>query len=167
MNKLLATRRRRLERALTATLSAGIATSLSACLPSACADEPGQAPLHVVLDRLPQCAYGIGLSRPVRIELRQAGRVVTSTMSSGISTDIESLRVSLYAPMAEAGLYEIHVGLCPPLQGDAAATLACDNVEWLEVVRARLRPEGYESPQTVHPRRLRMECLDGQTAYYP
>lgn len=153
--------------AASATLLALAIATLSACLPSACADEPEQAPLHVVLDRLPQCAYGIGLARPVRIELRQAGRLVTAAMTSGISTDVESLRVSLYAPMAQAGLYEVHIGLCPPLRDDAAATLACDDVEWIEVVRARLRPEGYESPQTIHPRRLRMECLDGQTAYYP
>jgi hypothetical protein len=37
----------------------------------------------------------------------------------------------------------------------------------VERTTVRLQPAGIEQPITVHPGRMRMRCLDGQTAYFP
>jgi hypothetical protein len=133
----------------------------------ACAGEPRTGYLHVVYDRLPQCAYGVGFARPLVLELRQADRVVARSFTSGMSTDLDSLRVSLFVPFATSGIYEVHVGQCPDLHDDPQASVACESVEWVSSSRARLHPMGMHEPQTVRPRRLSLECLDGQTAYFP
>lgn len=123
--------------------------------------------LHVVVDRLPQCGYGVGYEQPMVIELREAGGAVVAVADhGGLYMGDASLRVSLYAPDALAGRYEIAFGRCPSLRADPAAAVRCDPVDFFDTVRARLEPTGLEHPQIVRPFGLTARCLD-QTAARP
>ena len=141
--------RRLLALALVAPLSCALNPSTEA--------EPEH--LHVVVDRLPQCDYGVGYEQPLRIDLVHGGEVVATTYHSGMYTGEESLRVSLHAPEALPGRYTIRFGRCPSLLDDPLASVACENPDWVRRTRARLTPSGMANPQVVEYYRLRARCL--------
>jgi hypothetical protein len=122
--------------------------------------------LHVIVDRLPQCPYGIPFERPMVIELLWDDVLVASADSAGTSNDVESLRVALHVPQAQPGRYTLRIGLCPSLS-DPQAALACESPEWISERDVRLAPAGIEAPITVHPGTIRTVCRDGSTAQYP
>lgn len=122
--------------------------------------------LHVIVDRLPQCPYGIPFERPMVIELLWDDVLVASADSAGTSNDVESLRVALHVPQAQSGRYTLRIGQCPSLS-DPQAALACESPEWVSERTVRLVPAGIDAPVTVHPGTIRTVCRDGSTAQYP
>jgi hypothetical protein len=122
--------------------------------------------LHVIVDRLPQCPYGVPFERPMVIELLWDNLLVASADSAGTSNDIESLRVALHVPQAQPGRYTLRVGLCPSLS-DPQAALACSAPEWISERTVHLVPAGMHAPVTVNPGIIRTVCRDGSSAQYP
>ena len=120
--------------------------------------------LHVVVERLPQCDYGIGFDRPLRVDLLSQEVVLATSYHSGIYTGEASLAVALHVPRANAGRYRIRFGRCPALVDDPASAVACTPVEWVTETTAVLTPAGIESPQIVEYYRLDAMCLDGRRA---
>lgn len=138
-----------------------VAAALSATF--ACAARPADAPrgyLHVIVERLPQCDYGVGFEQPLRVDLMHGGDVVATQFHSGIYTGEDSLEVALHVPDAQAGRYTIRFGRCPSLIDDPLAAVACDDPDWVRQTRARLTPRGIENPQTVEYYRLRARCIE-------
>lgn len=135
---------------------------LSACHHAATDAEPDY--LHVVLRRLPQCAYGVGFDRPVRVDLLAGEHTVASAFHAGTYMGDESLDVSLYVPTAVPGRYKLRVGLCPSMSEDPEASVACEPVEWTGRTSAFLRPSGIEEPQVVEYYRWNLRCTDGERA---
>ena len=125
--------------------------ALPACHHAAAETEPDY--LHVVLRRLPQCAYGVSFERPVRVDLL-----------AGTYMGEESLDVSLYVPEAVPGRYLLRVGLCPSMSEDPEASVACEPVEWIGQTRSFLRPSGIDAPQVVEYYRWSLRCRDGERA---
>lgn len=134
----------------------------SACLPRA-VGEPGY--LHVIVKRLPQCDYGIGLERPLRVELVAQDRVVATAHHSGIYTGEESLWVAFHVPVAHPGRYRIRFGACPSLRDDPAAAVACEPIEWVASTTVSLTPRGIDEPEVVEYYRLGGTCMDGRRAH--
>jgi hypothetical protein len=126
---------------------------------------PGAADyLHVIVERLPQCDYGIGFEHPVRVDLMSQDTVLATSYHSGIYTGEASLAVALHVPRANPGRYRIRFGQCPSLADDPAASVACSPVDWVAETSAVLTPAGIESPQIVEYYRLDALCLDGRRA---
>lgn len=116
--------------------------------------------LHVLVDRLPQCPYGVGYEQPLRVDLLDPdGRVAATTYHSGTYLGEASLQVPLHAPEALPGRYTIRFGRCPSLLEDPRASVACEDPEWVSRMRRRLTPAGMANPQVVEYYRLRAECL--------
>lgn len=131
--------------------------------PMACGSKsPDAEPehLHVLVQRLPQCDYGVGYEQPLRIELLHHGEVVATSWHGGTYTGEESLLVPLHAPDALPGRYTIRFGRCPSLVDDPAAAAACEDPDWFRRVRVRLRPAGMAEPQVVEYYRVRARCLE-------
>ncbi len=133
------------------------------CATFACASRPADTPrgyLHVIVDRLPQCEYGVGFEQPLRIDLVLRGEVVATQFHSGIYTGEDSLKVALHAPDAAAGRYTIRFGRCPSLIDDPLASVACEDPDWVRQTRVRLTPRGIENPEIVEYYRLRARCIE-------
>ncbi len=140
-------------------------TALVSALLCACASGSSSAPaergyLHVLVRGLPQCAYGIGYERPLRIELSDRDRALATAYTSGIYVGDESLQVSLYVEDAEAARYRIRVGACPSLLDEPQASVQCDDVDWRRSVVLPLVPRGIDTPEVVDVQGLRARCLD-------
>ena len=116
--------------------------------------------LHVVVERLPQCDYGIGYEQPLRIDLLLGDELVATQFHSGIYTGDESLEVALHAPDAVAGRYTLRFGRCPSLIDDPIAAVACAEPDWFRRKRVRLAPGGIDEPRVVEYYRVRASCLD-------
>ena len=131
--------------------------------PLACASQrSGGEPqhLHVIVDRLPQCEYGVGYEQPLRIDLVHDGEVLATSFHSGMYTGEDSLRVPLHVPEAHAGRYRIRFGRCPSLVTDPTAAVACESPDWFKTLRTRLQPSGITEPQVVEYYRVRARCMD-------
>lgn len=115
--------------------------------------------LHVIVQRLPQCDYGVGFERPLRVELLLRDEVVATTYHSGMYTGEASLNVPLHAPDALPGRYTIRFGQCPSLLTSPLEAVACETPEWTRRTRVRLTPAGMENPQVVEYYRVRATCL--------
>ena len=146
-----------MNRLATRLLSAALCTTF-ACAAGSAETTPGY--LHVIVERLPQCDYGIGYEQPLRVDLMLGGDVVATQFHSGIYTGEESLEVGLHAPEAVAGRYTIRFGRCPSLIDDPLGAVACEDPDWVRRTRVRLAPAGIESPQIVEYYRLRADCLE-------
>lgn len=120
--------------------------------------EPGY--LHVVVERLPQCEYGIGYEQPLRIDLLLRDELVATQFHSGIYTGDDSLEVALHAPDAVPGRYTIRFGRCPSLIDDPMEAVACENPDWFRRTRVRLTPGGIDDPRVVEYYRVRADCLE-------
>ena len=136
--------------------------ALPACHHAAAETEPDY--LHVVLRRLPQCAYGVSFERPVRVDLLAGEHLLDTAFHAGTYMGEESLDVSLYVPEAVPGRYLLRVGLCPSMSEDPEASVACEPVEWIGQTRSFLRPSGVDAPQVVEYYRWSLRCRDGERA---
>lgn len=117
--------------------------------------------LHVQVDRLPQCEYGVGYENPWIVELRLDDTVVARSDHAGVYLGDASLVVGLYAPQAIEGRYDIVFLRCPSLRSDPRAALLCESPEQVHSMRARLTPRGLENPERVRLFGLRETCLNG------
>lgn len=136
---------------------------LAIVLPLACGSRSNDAEpehLHVVVQRLPQCEYGVGYEQPLRIEMLYRGEVVATSWHGGTYTGEESLQVPLHVADALPGRYLIRFGRCPSLVDAPEAAVACENPDWVRRFRVRLRPAGMANPQVVEYYRVRARCLD-------
>ncbi len=115
--------------------------------------------LHVIVERLPQCPYGVGFEQPMRVDLLLRGDVVATTFHSGMYTGESSLEVPLHAANALPGRYTIRFGRCPSILTDPLGSVACEDPDWVRQTRVRLTPAGIENPQRVEYYRLRAACL--------
>jgi hypothetical protein len=122
---------------------------------------PTSGYLHVQVDRLPQCAYGVGYEHPWIVELRVDGTRVAAADHAGVYLGDNSLVVGLYAPMAYEGRYDLAFLRCPSLRDDPAAALRCETPEQVHSMRVRFTPRGLENPERVRLFGLREMCLDG------
>jgi hypothetical protein len=129
-----------------------------ACATGSAESTPGY--LHVIVERLPQCDYGIGYEQPLRVDLILGNDIVATQFHSGIYTGEESLKVALHAPEAVAGRYTIRFGRCPSLIDDPLGSVACEDPDWVRRTRVRLTPAGIDQPQVVEYFRLRAQCLE-------
>ena len=146
-----------MNRITTRLLSAALCSTF-ACAAGSAESAPGY--LHVIVERLPQCDYGIGYEQPLRIDLMLRNDLVATQFHSGIYTGDESLEVALHAPHAVAGRYTIRFGRCPSLIEDPLGAVACEEPDWVRRTRVRLTPSGIEEPQIVEYYRLRADCLE-------
>lgn len=122
--------------------------------------------LHVVVDQIPQCGYGVGYARPLRVDLTYQSEPLASVFHAGVYTGEESLRLSLHVPAAAAGRYRLRYGLCPDPIESPGASVRCAEVDWLRDQRVRLAPAGPESPEYVRPRQLEIQCADRSMAFH-
>ncbi len=98
--------------------------------------------LHVIVQRLPQCDYGIGFEQPLRIDLLRRRQVLATSWHSGVNTGESSLDVPFHVEEALPGRYTIRFGRCPSLIDDPAGAAACEDVDWVARHRVRLVPRG-------------------------
>ena len=147
------------------SVRASIGAAIAALLLASCgsaryAEDATPEHLHVIIDRLPQCDYGVGYEQPLRIELLDRDGVVASTYHSGLYTGERSIQPALHVANALPGRYRIRFGRCPSLVDDPAAAATCEDPRWFRTVRTRLRPQGIDSPVVVNYYRVRARCLD-------
>jgi len=140
-----------------AALLWGVTAVFAAC---AGGSERSEGYLHVVVDPIPQCPYGTGYERPLRIELEDRERVVASALTAGMYTGEDALKVSLHVPVAQGGRYRLRFGRCPSMLDDPLGSVACEDVEWVDRMTLRLEPGGIGTPRIVRPVHLRARCID-------
>ena len=114
----------------------------------------------MVVERLPQCEYGIGYEQPLRVDLLLNEEVVATQFHSGIYTGNDSLLVALHVPEAVAGRYTIRFGRCPSLIDDPMEAVLCETPDWVRRTHVRLTPSGIDDPQVVEYYRLRADCME-------
>jgi hypothetical protein len=123
--------------------------------------------LHVLVDRLPQCEYGVGFEHPWVLELRDGDDVLARTDHGGVYLGSSSILASLYVPEARAGRYELVIERCPSLLDDPRAAVACAQPEVVARERVSVSPRGLAHPEVVRLFGLRERCLDGSNAQPP
>lgn len=115
--------------------------------------------LHVVVEGLPTCPYGIGYAEPLRFELWNAQQAIASQMVGGMSIGESSLQVSLHVPDAPSGVYEVRIYRCPPLREAPQASVACASPPLVTTFRVRARAAGVQRPQYVTAPYFEATCL--------
>ncbi|TVQ95348.1 MAG: hypothetical protein EA398_17885 [Deltaproteobacteria bacterium] len=128
---------------------------------------PGGDPddLHLVLDRLPACGYGLAPSRPFVAEVwhRPTGEAIAHASHGGIDMGPQTLQIELFARDAPPGPYRIRLGQCPHLREDPLASVACTEPEWVWQHNRRLRPRGLGRPILVRIPELSVDCLERES----
>lgn len=121
---------------------------------------PPRGFLHVLLEPIPQCVYGIGYEQPWRIELDGPEGFAGRAFTSGVFLGPNSLSVSLYDRDAPPGDYRVRIGRCPNLREQPLESVACRQVEWFkELDLGRIEPQGLAAPHVVKLPPLVARCL--------
>ena len=132
-----------------------------------CGGEAGD--LHVTLDRLPACGYGLAPERPFVAEVwdERDARRVAETSHGGIDMGEETLRVELYAAGVRRARYRVRLGMCPSLLERPMEALRCEDPAWVWEGRRTMRPRGVGRAHVFRLPELNVACQPRLEVHVP